>query len=215
MSRLRQSVVSQLIEAHNSGAFTKNDFSFTVPEAGHWLFCSSFKHEGKYTLLVTYTDDNGHWRIRHSPGRILALEDSIALTMRDLCDSIKSWTSLINEDLRASSISITELDAIAEKLNKEIKAHIKDPHLRFSPEEAKKVKEQLDQILAQFDDLKAKSKITDAEMKAMRDEIEQLKINADHLKKGVFFATTSNKLKALTESRGINMKSVNLIEVNG
>ncbi|HEV8073203.1 MAG TPA: hypothetical protein VGP21_03640, partial [Opitutaceae bacterium] len=130
------------------------------------------------------------------PGKYRIAESEKHKDIGEAIYEIGAWCELVKRDLYASLPAVSEIKAAQARLEEEIKKHITNPDAHFSPEEIEQFSQRFDRITKEVEQLKSDNKITEEELRKLKEEIQDMKRAAEALPKGKFARICANRLAA-------------------
>lgn len=112
----------------------------------------------------------------------------------DCIDGLERWCRCLKEELQSGNPFYDELQELRKKLEQRIEEHIKDKDAHFTPGEKADIQTKIDALCKQFEDLKAKSTITEQELKKVKEELANIRKDTEVFSRKVWYHTAGNKL---------------------
>ncbi|MBI4739287.1 hypothetical protein HY772_07080 [Candidatus Woesearchaeota archaeon] len=196
MNKLRESVKKRIYSVLDASYFTFGSFDTQFEMSSKKppiVFAVTFRPKRTYSYIVGQKE-TGRLVITRSPGVYKETETVGALTFDDCIDGLERWCICLKEELQSGNPFYDELQELRRKLEQRIEEHIKDKDAHFTPEEKTDIQTKIDALCKQFEDLKAKSAITEQELKKVKEELANIRKDTEVFSRKVWYHTAGNKL---------------------
>jgi len=211
MSKLRNSIITQILDSLEYGDFCLEDFDTQFPSDSTTLAQVTFKALPKYNFILDETYAGGGIgsilaatgqgsekkviRTTEKPGEYKNNEshihDGIDLAIR----RVSEWVGNIREDLVNSRTMVrSTIDSLTEEFQKSIDENISNQEAFFDESEKDDLKTKLDDLQARVTELESKLGVSSEDSKKLQSVIDKGKSDLKFYPKGVWYKTTGTKL---------------------
>jgi len=221
MSKLKNSIITQILDNLEYGDFCLEDFETQFPSDSTILAQITFKALPKYNFILDETYSGGVMgsvlaatgqgsgkkviRTIERPGEYKNNESQIHDGINSAISSVSKWVGNIREDLVNSKAAVrSTIDELTEEFQKGIDENLSDQEAFFDENERDDLEAKLDDLLARVTELESKLDFSSKDSKKLQSVIDKGKSDLKFYPKGVWYKTTGTKL--LEVMKGI-MKS--------
>lgn len=222
-NKLREPIKKKIYSILDASYFTFGSFDTQFEMSSKKppiIFAVIFRPQRKYSYVVGQ-QESGRFVITRSPGMYKETETAGAMTFDDCIDGLERWCRCLKEELQSGNPFYDELQELRRKLEQRIDEHIKDKDAHFTPEEKADIQTKIDALCKQFEDLKAKSAITEQELKKVKEELGNIRKDTEVFSRKVWYHTAGNKLLNIMSrilnsetAKSIAEKAVNQLFLN-
>lgn len=197
MTTLRETTKKKIVEVLDKTYFTASNFTLKFDEINDPFLTITFIPEKRFSFSIS--ESSGYnasgYVTDEAPG--LHIETGEKYKHESLSNAIKAitqWTERILEDYRSRNPVIDEFEAFRKTLEEQIEEHIQDKDAHFSEEEAKSLRERLDELSVKLQEVWEKSEATEQMLKDAKQEIERIKTDVSIFPKGVWYRVAGSKI---------------------
>jgi len=216
VSLLKKSFIKDIYDAVAGSCFTVADFQFEFPDTGPSLLKIFFRYKPSFRFILNEKNenetDNNHERhvalpatcevkngrviayLLESPGEYKAADEQPICAMEDIPKKIPQWCSNIHKELATEIDTHDDFDEFREELEELIRKHIAEESVRFTPDEVEKLSDKLDNLYKTFEELQKQNKLTGAELKDVKQQLNALMSSAKAYSKGLWARVANNRL---------------------
>lgn len=200
MSKLRKSVVDQIYNAIENTYFGLDNFDLAFPKDGSPLVQISFIPQPSYSfsILDDYNDD-GKVATSESPGEFKVSDNCDEIAIGAAIYRIEKWSKRIRQELSSVGIKNKENNELFEKIDEYVKT-LNEPDEGFESSEIEVLKSQLADLQAKFEELSAKSIITEKELNKLKDQIVGAENDLNSYSKDIWYKTSMRKIVGTTKA---------------
>lgn len=211
MPKLRNSIITQILDYLEYGDFCVEDFDVQFPDDSSVLAQITFKALPKYSFVLDETYSGGSMatalasmgqgktkkviRTIEKPGEY---KNDEQITHEDIDSAIRrvsSWVASIRDDLIHSRATVrSTIDQLTENFQKSIDENIDDPDSYFEENEEDDIKRKLDELQERVTEIESRLNITPEETKKIQNVIDKSKADLKHYPKGVWYKTSGTKI---------------------
>ena len=211
MPKLRNSIITQILDYLEYGDFCVEDFDTLFPDNSTTLAQITFKALPKYSFVLdeTYSGNalayalaaagqgNAKKIIRtiEKPGEYKNHEERTHDDIDSAIRRVSDWVVSIRDDLIHSRATLrTTIDELTENFQKSIDENINDPESYFEKSEEDEIKRKLDELQSRVSELESKLDISPEDTKKIQRVIDKSKSDLNVYPKGVWYKTAGTKL---------------------
>jgi hypothetical protein len=210
MPKLRNSIITQILDYLEYGDFCVEDFDVQFPDDSSILAQITFKALPKYSFILDETYPGGAIgsalafsqgstkkviRTIERPGEYKNNEQNTYNDINSAILKVSQWVRNIREDLIHSRSTIrATIDELTESFRKTIDENIDDPESYFEKNEEDDIKRKLDELQVRVSELEAKLNISPEEMIKIQTVIDKSKSDLKVYPKGVWYKTAGTKI---------------------
>ncbi len=211
MSKLKNSIITQILDNLEYGDFCLEDFDTQFPSDSTTLAQITFKALPKYNFILDETYSGGAMgsvlaatgqgsgkkviRTTVRPGEYKNNESQIHDGINFAISSVSKWVGNIREDLVNSKAAVrSAIDELTEEFQKGIDENISDQEAFFDENEKDDLEAKLDDLLTRVTELESKLDFSSEDSKKLQTVIDKGKTDLKFYPKGVWYKTTGTKL---------------------
>jgi flagellar motility protein MotE (MotC chaperone) len=211
MPKLRNSIITQILDYLEHGDFCLEDFDVQFPDDSSVLAEITFKAFPKYsfTLDESYpggaigatlalSNPNNIQKVIRTVERPGEYKNNEHRTHNDINSAIyrvSDWVRNIREDLIHSKSTIrATIDELTENFQKSIDESIDNPSSYFEESEIDDIRQKLDELQARVSELESKFNISSEETIKIQKVINKSKSDLEIYPKGVWYKTAGTKI---------------------
>jgi hypothetical protein len=211
MAKLRNSIITQILDYLEYGDFCLEDFDVQFPDDSSTLAKLTFKALSKYSFVLDETSSGGKIgsvlasmgegsgkkviRTIEKPGEYKNHEVRIHDNIDSAIRCVSDWVVSIRDDLVNSRASVrSTIDELTENFQNSIDENITDPESYFELKEEDELKARLDELQARVSDLESRLEILPEDTKKLQRVIDKGKSDLKIYPKGVWYKTVGTKL---------------------
>ena len=212
MPKLKNSVISEVLNNLNFSSFTQEDFTVDVSEASSAFAKIYFSSMPKYQFVIEEHVEGRNYSIGailqkqeteltkvirtiETPGEYLNTEYHTVNSISGAIHRISAWVQNIQEDLiHSKNIQKTTVDDSISELHSSIDENIENPEDYFQETEKESLIAKLNELQARVESLEEKMDIDPQQIKHIESAIEKTKNDVDLYPKGVWYKTSATKL---------------------
>lgn len=201
MSKVTRHTMKRVVSALEESYFTFTGFAVDFPDDGAKYLVITFLDDDSFFFSVEpstrYTDG---YAVQYAPGSVTRVSHYTTQAFDSCLESIDKWCDNIREELIAGHPLFSEFQQLRESVKQTIDERFKDATESFGPEELEKLRVDLDELAARFQDLQDKNAITEQDLEAIKDTVEELKADAQYFPKKTWYRTAGSKFVNLVSS---------------
>jgi hemoglobin-like flavoprotein len=211
MPKLRNSIITQILDYLEYGDFCVEDFDAQFPDDSNILAQITFKALPKYSFVLDETYPGGAIasslaitrqgnskrviRTIEKPGEYKNHEQKTHDSIDSAIRRVSDWVVSIRDDLIHSRATLrSTIDELTENFQKSIDENINDPESYFEESEEGDIKRKLDELQARVSELESKLDISPEDTKKIQRVIDKSKSDLKVYPKGVWYKTVGTKL---------------------
>ena len=211
MPKLRNSIITQILDYLEYGDFCVEDFDVQFSDDSTVLAKITFKALPKYSfeldeiysggaigsVLAATGQGNSKKVIRtiEKPGEYKNHEKIIHDDIDSAIRRVSDWVVSIRDDLIHSRVTLrSTIDELTENFQKSIDENINNPESYFEESEEDGIKRKLDELQARVTELESKLDLKPEETKKIRQVIDKSISDLKVYPKGVWYKTAGTKL---------------------
>lgn len=211
MPKLRNSIITQIMDYLEYGEFCLEDFEAIFPDDSTILAKLTFKAMSKYSFVLDETHSGGTMgsvlaltgqsdgkkviRTIEKPGEYKNHESRIHDDIDSAIRRVSEWVSSIREDLVSSRATIrSAIDDLTETFQSSVDENIKDQESYFEESEKCDLSARLDELQSRVDELESRLEISAEDKKKLERVINKGKFDLKIYPKGVWYKTVGTKL---------------------
>jgi chromosome segregation ATPase len=212
MPKLKNSVISEVLNNLNCSGFTQEDFTVDVSDASSAFAKIYFSSMPKYQFEIEEHVEGRNYSIGvilqkqeseltkvirtiETPGDYLNTEYHTVNSISGAINRIPTWVQNIQEDLiHSKNIQKTKVDDTIAELHSSIDDSIENQEDYFQETEKESLIAKLNELQARVESLEEKMDIDPKQIKHIESAIEKTKNDVDLYPKGVWYKTSATKL---------------------
>lgn len=212
MPKLRNSIITKILNHLEYGDFCLEDFDIQFPDNSSVLAEITFKALPKYSFTIDETDPDGVGgilgaalvakrntqkviRTIEKPGEYKNNEDRTHGDINSAINRVSGWVCNIREDLIHSKSTIrATIDELTENFQKTIDESIDNPSSYFEENEIDNLRQKLDELQARVSELESKFNISSEETIKIQKVIDKSKSDLEIYPRGVWYKTAGTKI---------------------
>ncbi|MDD2540992.1 MAG: hypothetical protein PHH28_08100 [Desulfuromonadaceae bacterium] len=216
MPQLKQSFIKEISDAIDRSCFTLADFQVEFPDSGSTLMKIFFKYNNNYRFIVyekaesetinikegysvmpKIREEKRKWvttYLLEAPSDYKAVDEEPIYSLDEIPKKIPQWCVNIHKELSIPINSSDNFEKFREELEELIKNDIDDETAKFNPDEIENLAKKIDSLFEKFEELKERNVLTEAELKKVKEQLEEVKSSSKTYPKGVWARVTNNRL---------------------
>jgi len=211
MPKLRNSIITQILDYLESGDFCLEDFDIQFPDDSSTLATIAFKALRKYSFTLDETyQDNGPIsslvvfgkkdaekviRTIEKPGEYKNYESRTHDEIDAAILRVSRWVHNIREDIIHSRATVrAKIDELSEEFQKNIDENIDNPDSYFEENEKDAITQKLDELQVRVSELESKLNISPEETQKIKKAIDKSKSDLKVYPKGVWYKISGTKI---------------------
>lgn len=210
MSKLRNSIITKILDYLEYGDFCLEDFDTQFPDDSSTLVQLTFKALPKYSFVLDETYSGGPLvsvlaatgqgnskkviRTIEQPGEYKNHETRIHDDIHSAISRVSDWVFSIRDDLVNSRASVRSIDEVTKNFQSSIDENIKDQESYFEPIEEDDLKSKLNELQERVAELESRFEISPEDTKKIQRVIDKGKSDLKVYPKGVWYKTVGTKL---------------------
>lgn len=202
MSKLTRSAMKRVISALEQSHFTSAGFAVDFPDGGEQYVVITFLDDDSFFFKIGSDEENyrGKFKVSYVPGTVIIASEYSTSDFDQCVKSIDKWSQNVREEIVSAHPLFSEFEELRESVRRTIDERFEDETATFDPEEIEKLQHDLDDLAGKFQLLQDKSAITAEELNAIKRTVEELKSDAHHFPKKVWYRTAGNNFVKLIGS---------------
>lgn len=197
MTALRETTKKLVIDALEKTYFTSSSFSVNFSNNANPFVTITFIPHNKFQFSIGRPGGYNATGFISTEAPGTHIETGEVYKQDNLTNAFKAigpWADRILEDFRAKNPIIDEFEDFRKKFSAQMDEHIKDKDAHFSADEAKTMRDRLDELSAKLHELWERAEATENRIKEAEQTIERLKEDINIFPKGVWYRIAGNKI---------------------
>jgi len=211
MSKLKNSIITQILNHLECGDFCLEDFEVQFPNDSSRLAQLTFKALPKYTFILDESHSGGVIgsliagvghddvkkiiRTMEKPGEYKNSDIQVHNDIGSAISRVSVWVSSIRDDLVNSRVSVRlTIDGLTKNFQESIDENIEEQESHFKLNEVDDLKSRLDELQERIAELETRLNISPEDINKIQKVIDKGKLDLKLYPKGVWYKTVGTKI---------------------